>query len=139
MSRRLMYEDFKEIVDNVTKEVDKKTSVQPKCPLCPRVIISAFAVSISSLIDTGSQITAMSEIFYGYLKKYNKIMELPVSNVLLFTAIGKKAAHVKKQILCEIKVGNFQCNSSFLIVPHLSNPVILGNDWLLENRAIVNY
>lgn len=81
----------------------------------------------------------MSENFYNYLKKYNKILELPVSNVLLFTAIGKKSAHVKQQILCDIKVENFQCSSSFLIVPHLSNPIILGNDWLLENRAIVDY
>lgn len=66
------YEDFHDIVKNVSNEVEKKEFPESKCPLCPRVIVSIFSVPISSLIDTGGQITAMAEPFYFYLKNIIK-------------------------------------------------------------------
>lgn len=131
------YNDFNDLFENVTDVNDNKEV--SKFPPCPRITACIIAVPISALIDTGSQITAVSETFYQYLKTYHKVVELPVSNVTILTAIGKKLTHIKKQILCEIQIGSFKSQASFLVIPHLSNQVILGNDWLLLNRVLVDY
>ena len=96
-----------------------------KIPISPHLCIIINNISCWSLLDSGSQVTAISEEFYNKLKSQNnKMLEMPVSNVLVSTAIGKnnyKSAHV------------------FLVVPYLSCDVILGNDWNLENGLIINY
>lgn len=106
---------------------------------CLMLIVSVFNVPILALTDTGSQITCISENFYHYLTKHKKISELPVTNVLLSTAIGKKMTRIKKQVLLNITIGDYNQQTSFLVVPGLSKNMILGNDWLLNNRAVLDY
>lgn len=116
-----------------------KEMASQRHPICPRLILSLFAVPTRALIDTGSQITGISESFYKYLSMHGRFDELPVSNVTLYTAIGRKATVIKKQISCDISVGDFNFHSSFLVIPNLSNSIILGNDWLTTNRVVINY
>ena len=71
--------------------------------------------------------------------QHGNLTELPVSNVVLTTAIGKKSTTIKKQILYEISIGDLKYISYFLVVPRLSNPVVIGNDWLLGNKVIIKY
>lgn len=44
---------------------------------------------VQALVDSSSQITAVSEKFYKYVVIHRKVTELAVSNVVPFTAIGK--------------------------------------------------
>lgn len=140
-SRQHFYDDFNSLSDECldSSNDNSDNNESSRVPLCPRLIVSIYSVPCQGLVDTGSQITAMSENFYQYLKNYNKLIELPISNIILFTAIGKKSTHIKKQILCEMKVGERTYQTSFLIVPHLSNPIILGNDWFLAQNVIIDY
>ena len=62
-SRPYSYE-FDDLSDGMEAETSKETEkIYPKIPTCPRIIISFFGVPTPALIDTGSQITAISEIF----------------------------------------------------------------------------
>ena len=45
---------------------------------------------IQCLIDSGSQVTAISEKVYENLYKNKKLLELPVTNVMVSVAIRKK-------------------------------------------------
>ena len=65
--------------------------------------------------------------------------ELPVSNIILLTAIGRKPTTIKKQIFYEIMIGKQKYRSCFLVVPRLSSSLILGNDWLMDNKAVIDY
>lgn len=124
-SRRHYYDDFYTLSDYIlgaNENINKQNA--SKFPICPRLVVCLFAVPTSALLDTGSQITAMSDTLYEYLKKYNNITELPVSNVVLLTAIGKKGTFVKKQVLCELQIGELKYQTSFLVVPNLSNALI---------------
>lgn len=133
-SSRLPVYNFDDISNSgCCEESEKIDKGAFKIPLCPRLTLSFLSVPVRALLDTGSQITAISESFYNYLKLHGTLTEFPVTNVSLFTAIGKK------QILCEIQVGGEKCSSYFLVVPNLSNMVILGNDWFAENRAKIDY
>ena len=62
-----------------------------------------------------------------------------MSNIILLTAIGRKPTTIKKQIFYEIKIGKQKYQSCFLVVPRLSSSVILGNDWLMGNKAVIDY
>lgn len=92
-----------------------------------------------ALADTGSQVTAISEELYKYLTLHGKLVELPVSNVDIFTAIGKKPTTVRKQIMYDLQIGDNVYPTFFLIIPKLSNPIILGNNWFLENNVVIDY
>ena len=75
-----------------------------KTPTHPQIIISFFVVPTPALVDIGSQITAISESFYEYFLQDGKITALPVSIMVLSTAIGKEPAIMMEQILSEISL-----------------------------------
>lgn len=73
------------------------------------------------------------------MKLHGKFNELPVSNITLLTAIGKKSTTIKKQVACTICIDGKHFDINLLIVPRLSNMIIIGSDWLGDNRVIINY
>ena len=124
------------IVRNEGRQYSNKIN---KIPLSPQLLIKFNEIEAWSLLDTGSQVTAMSEKFYEKLKSKRKLLEMPVSNILVSTAIGKKSTSVKKQILVEFEIDGFKGSQVCIIIPYLSSEVILGNDWNLKNGIIINY
>lgn len=141
LSRQYDYEDFNNLEKGIISQINENNNkkICTTIPSCPRVIVCIFSVPALALIDTGSQITAISEEFYIYLLKHNSFSELPVSNIVIFTAIGRKPTSVKKQILCDLIMGENKFQSGFLVVSGLSNPLILGNDWLQQHNAVIDY
>ena len=110
-----------------------------KIPLSPHLLLNLYGVETWALLDTGSQITAVSETFYETLSKKGKLLEMPVSNMIISTAIGKKSTSVKRQILVEFECDGYKNNHICLVIPYLSSDIILGNDWNLKNKIVINY
>ena len=110
-----------------------------KIPLSPQLLLKIYGIEAWALLDTGSQVTAISEKFYEKIKSKNKIIEMPVSNVVVSTAIGSKHTTVKKQVLLEFKCDEYVNNQICLVIPFLLSDIVLGNDWNLENGVIINY
>ena len=106
---------------------------------CPQLLVQISHIPIPALLDTGSQVTCISEVFYTYICERLPVTELPVTNMVVTTAIGKKSTSVKKQILLEITFGDLSVSSPFLIIPYLTSPMILGSDWFYTNRVVVDY
>ena len=96
-------------------------------------------IKVWSLIDSGSQITAISEKFYNELTKGSKLLELPVANVVVSVAIGRKTTSVKKQVQIEFVIDKMDITQIFLVVPFLTSQIILGNDFLFKNGIIIDY
>lgn len=131
MSRHDDYKFIGDIGHEICEPEKVNNEIKERTPPCLKIILTIKSVPLLALIDSGSQITAISEEIYKYLLLHGKLTELPVSNVILFTAIGKKSTTIKKQILCEIEIGGQIIQSRFLIVPYLISQLILGNDRLL--------
>lgn len=91
------------------------------------------------LVDSGSQITCISEDLSQYLRKNREIMMFPVSKVFVAAAFGRKSTLVKHQMLLDIHVDQIVIPTSFLIVPNLTSGIILGNDWLLRNQVKLDF
>lgn len=68
-----------------------------------------------------------------------KLEELPVSNVLVSTAIKKKKTAVRRQIYLQIEIDEMIIKCTLLVIPFLASDIILGNDWMSKNRTIINF
>lgn len=94
---------------------------------------------VDALIDSGSQITCMSEDFYKELILKTVVEELPTTNMQVITAISQKKTTIKKQIRVTFHISTMKYDSIFLIIPHLSSKIIFGNDWLFNNKIVLDY
>lgn len=89
------------------------------------------------LVDTGSDITCISEAFWSELSSSVKeqIPLLPVKPIQTRGAVGQKSTKIQQIVMLPLKIGNLVIDTSFLLVPNLIHPIILGLDWLKNNEA----
>ena len=85
----------------------------------PRLLIKILDQEIFVLIDTGCELSIMSEQLYNMLgHKGLKSFELP-THVNLLSAFNKKSKSVRKQAMLDISIGDFKVNHIVLLAPHL--------------------
>lgn len=105
----------------------------------PRILSTVNDNKVAILVDTGSEITCISEAFYLELRQMKKKMvELPVSNLTVWLAIGKKRTTIKKQVQLSVKVGDLEIENIFLVVPGLSTKVLYGMDWVYQSACVID-
>ena len=96
--------------------------------------------SYRTLIDTGSEISVIAENILGELRETNKnIPILPVAGVTVVGVTGVRSKRVTKQIHLNFLINNAEFENTFLVVKGLSLDIILGNDFLQRNKAVINF
>lgn len=114
----------------------------PKIHHCPEIIIDLFEQKYIVLLDSGASVSAISETVYKHLKndplKF-EIPTLPLTGILLSTALKSKTIKISTQIYLKFHIQNYETTNIFLVVPNLATPFILGTDWLTENKVNLNY
>lgn len=108
----------------------------------PEIEIILFKNKYTALLDSGASVSAMSDTLYNILKNDSSnfvIPSFPLSNTFLTTAITNKSVKINSQIYLNFYINDYKTHAIFLIVPHLSTPLILGTDWLVENGINLNY
>ena len=74
---------------------------------CPSLQAKLQDLPVNVLIDTGSEVTCISEEFYLANEKiFSKCAKLGVSGKSLRVAIGNKTTKIKSQILLKISIGS---------------------------------
>jgi len=104
--------------------------------------IKIFNHEYSALLDTGASVSAMSEVFFKFLQKNfpkQNLPMLPTTGITVSTALLGKNKKIHSQTFLEIDTHSVKSNAIFLIVPSLSTQLILWNDWLTDNKIIINY
>ncbi|XP_043475963.1 uncharacterized protein LOC122507367 [Leptopilina heterotoma] len=127
-----MSEFAEELVWDVQEGVECEHKYNNTRVVCPQILVRVGDMDHAMLIDSGSEVTCVSEVFYKELQKDNRILELPVTSVSVFGAVGNKPVVFKKQIQLCISVGNLEVMFSFLVIPGLSKKLIAGVD--LQSR-----
>ena len=107
--------------------------------ISPGVRVEIFSQSHEMLIDSGSEVTCISEAAYTIFKKDNKFPELPVSNLAVYVAVGRKTVKIARKVYLNVKIWKFQINYSFLVVTGLSTDLIMGADFLRTYGGIINF
>ena len=83
------------------------------------------------LLDTGAEKTLLHENVYNQLEKKPQLMN---KSIRLQSASGNEVI-VKGCVNLKFKVGGLSLTQEFLIVSNLNRNVILGNDFLIANKA----
>ena len=93
-----------------------------------------------TLVDTGSEISVIAENILSELRECNKnIPVLPVARVTVIGVTGVRSKRVTKQIHLNFLINGIDFDNTFLVVKGLSLDIILGNDFLQRNRAVINF
>lgn len=112
-------------------------------PLSKSPIINAKIadMNVGILIDSGSEITVISEIFYNVISKRVNIPILPVTNLAIKVAIGGKQQRIKAQVLVpvEIPMAKIRFDVKCFVAPGLNCDILFGFDWLTDYKANVDF
>ena len=115
---------------------DMKTSKRSKCYVA-NVIIGGIVTT--ALIDTGAEVTCLSEDFVNNNKeRLRDYPTLPINGVTITGPMGGKAIRLKKQIYTDIQLPDTILQVVFLVVPKLSRPCIIGIDLLDELKSKID-
>lgn len=106
----------------------------------PLISIVVHDVSVNALIDTGSQYNCISEAFLQKVSMQKKnIPMLPMTGLCIKGAIGKKSQRISSQVLIEFTKNDYEMEALCLVVPHLACDLILGCDWLVTYKGMLDF
>jgi len=96
-----------------------------------------------ALLDTGASVSAIAENTFNDLQHNladgQSLNVLPVNGITVSTALRSRSKKVTSQVLLPFSVAKFDADGIFLVVPNLSTPFILGDDWLSRYKVILDY
>lgn len=115
---------------------DEQTRIVPQCPV---LAIQIDGVEVRALIDTGSQVSAVSESFYSAnIGRFSKCPTLPLVGVTVTSATEKKATKVSRQFYANVHLQQVEEASTILVVPKLTVDCIIGIDILSRLKTKID-
>jgi hypothetical protein len=94
---------------------------------------------LRSIVDSGSEVNIISQQAFDQLSKAQRdIPVLPVENVKLVTAFGKRS-RINTRALIEFILGEDEFEGVFMISPQLTHDVIIGCQLLREYGMNINF
>lgn len=106
----------------------------------PEIELQIENLTVLALIDSGSEITCISEELYFKLQKIQQsIPVLPLKAIQIQGAFSKKSRKVTRQILLSVKIQETTFHFCCLIIPELLKNFIIGTDWLNQQQATLGF
>jgi hypothetical protein len=107
---------------------------------CPRMLVRIGGVEVLAILDTECELTIINKDLYEkILRAGNNYLELPTQHLTLVSAFNDKGKQVKKQMFVPITVGDVLIDQVIIISPQLITPAILGVDFFVNTRAIIDF
>nr|CAI5825489.1 unnamed protein product [Callosobruchus analis] len=110
---------------------DIEENLEPEKFETPAILLEVGGEPLPALLDSGSEVTAISEKLYNKLVDTLKFPVLPVTKVSISVATGNIKQRIKKQVLLPIWLSDIgkQIDIRCLVVPGLNCDVLLGCDF----------
>lgn len=97
----------------------------------PEISVTINKSKINALIDTGSNVTCISEKWFLENKHHiGHFEELPITNTHIKTATGDRSKRITKIIMLPVMIENEETQLQVLLIPNLVRNLIIGNDVL---------
>lgn len=117
----------------------EESSTEVKERKCPTIILTIQGIKINALIDSGSQVSCISEEFFTeHDTSFKKCPILPVTGVSVIGATKGKPVKLKKQVYADIKIMDLETSASLLVVPNLTRRCIIGVDILKALGGLID-
>ena len=106
---------------------------------CPEVDVYLKGKSATASIDTGSEVTAISEKFYNEsLEYFTRCSTLELCGKFIKAATGSKSTRLKLQVMMPTKINNLTLDLIYIVVPKLIKDCIIGIDFQEKLKMIIN-
>nr|CAI5863426.1 unnamed protein product [Callosobruchus analis] len=107
----------------------------------PTIVARVGNQACNILIDSGSEITAISENCYKNIASTINVPLLPVTNTTVAVAVGNKRYRVKQQALVPVEFPDAEqtIEMTCLIIPDLNSDILAGCDWLRQNKVDIDF
>jgi predicted aspartyl protease len=97
-------------------------------------------VVFTAILDSGSEVNLISQEIYEKLTKASTdIPVLPVENIVLVTAFGRRSNRIRIQAYVEFTIGADRFEQVFLVSSQLKNDVIIGCQFLKEFGVCIDF
>ena len=107
--------------------------------ISPRVRADIYSHEYNILLDSGSGVTCVSEFVYDNLKRNNQLPELPVTNLAVHVAAGRKMIKITRKTFIKFKIWKLELEHAFLVIPGLSTDFIGGDDFFKTYGRILDF
>lgn len=119
--------------------LEEKEGTETGAVSLPIMKILCEGLDIQVLVDSGSQITCVSQELLNKLLSQNpNILTLSFNGVTIHGALHHKSQNVNRQVYLACKVGQVEFDCVCIVVPGLTREMIVGCDWLLDHQVIIN-
>ena len=106
---------------------------------CPNIYVKIQGIKTKALIDTGSEITCISEYFFEDNKrKFKNCKILPIVGTSVVGATGVKPVKLKHQLYADLNINDETYSCVFIVIPKLNKDCVLGIDLLTRFKGRIN-
>jgi len=107
---------------------------------CPHIDFRIGNGNVKGVIDTGSEISLITEDLYAQLLSQRiEMLELKLQSTVLVTAFGTRSRRIKKQVYIPFFIGDDCFEHVFLFSDQLIESLLIGADFLQEYGVVVNF
>lgn len=107
---------------------------------CPEINLKIGNVATYALIDSGANISCISEEWYNHNKKnLQNYEELPVTSISIKTALGSKSKRIQRILLLPMQLQDQETLIQCIVVPNLIKPMIIGTDVMSQLEMELNF
>ncbi|CAG2254851.1 unnamed protein product [Mytilus edulis] len=104
-----------------------------------RINIQILDVKTNGLVDHVDTGAAVSCISYDLVKKFENKVRLDRADIPNIYGVGGEKHKVKGKVMLPLNFKGLIIDYSFLVIEDLQHPLILGDDFLLANKANIHY
>ena len=107
---------------------------------CPHTDIKIGNGNVKGVIDTGFEISLVSEDLYTNLQSQGlQMLELKLQSTVLVTAFGSRSWRIKKQVYIPLRNDDNCLKHVFLVSGQLLESLLIGANFLQEYGLVVNF
>lgn len=111
-----------------------------KLRACPYIYINVQDDLYIMLVDSGAEISLISVLYDEEIsKKTGQLPTLPLTGLSIYNAIGNQKTKAERQVLIPLRIDSQIIHTPFIVMPHLNEGGIIGNDFLETHKVILNY
>ena len=107
---------------------------------CPHIDIKIGNGNVKGVIDTGSEISLITEDLYAHLLVQQlEVLELKLQSMVFVTTFGSRSQRIKKQVHIPFSIGDDCFEHVFLVSGQLIESLLIGADFPQEYGLVVNF
>jgi hypothetical protein len=107
---------------------------------CPRVVLEIVDREVTAILDSGAEISVMSEEVYNNLVAGGlQPFHFPVTGGVLISAFGARSKRIRKQALIQFKIDDVCPEQVFMIAANVMADAILGANFLTDYEVVIDF